>query len=288
MRKGRIIKLIGGQYTILDAHGERIVLKPRGVFRHRNQSPKVGDIVRFDEDFIRAIEPRYSELARPPIANVDQALLINSAKAPDFSFFLLDRFLVLAAQANVDAVIVVNKIDLLQDSALSDLRSNLAYYEQFYPVYFVSAKQQATLDELREVFKGKVNVFAGQTGSGKSSILNTLEPSLELKTGAISKALGRGRHTTRHTELIELAGGLVADTPGFSKLDFYEMEEEDLGEYYPDFFERSDQCRFRGCAHINEPGCAVKQAVETGDIPKRRYDNYVRIYEELSEQKTKY
>ncbi len=288
MKKGIIIKLIGGIYTVLDGDNQRHTLKPRGIFRHKNKSPKVGDIVDFDETTITHIHPRNNDLVRPPIVNVDQAILINSTLRPNFSLFLLDRFLVLSHQEEITPVIVINKIDLLGKVAFDKLKSELAYYEQYYDVYYLSAKQPQTLEAFKQTFDGKVSVFAGQTGSGKSSLLNAIDPSLDLKTGETSKALGRGRHTTRHTELLTISSGLIADTPGFSKLDFNAMEAEDLTHYYIDFFERSQDCKFRGCQHINEPSCAIKKAVENGDIPQSRYDNYQKIHKEITNQKKYY
>jgi len=288
MKKGRIIKLIGGIYTVKDEQNIQHSVKPRGVFRHKNKSPKVGDMVEFEGSVITKVYPRDNELVRPPIVNVDQAVLINATKSPNFSTFLLDRFLILAHQASITPVVVINKIDLLGEVALQKLKKTLAYYERFYDVYYVSAKAPDTLKSFETLFKDKVSVLAGQTGSGKSSLLNALDHSLDLKTGETSKALGRGRHTTRHTELLEIKGGLIADTPGFSKLDFYNLVTDDLPHLYPDFFEKESACKFRGCHHINEPKCAIKQAVEENEIPKDRYHNYLKIYEEIKQQKPIY
>ncbi len=288
MEQGRIIKLIGGLYTVLDDNGKTHVLKPRGLFRHEKQNPRVGDLVAFDTDLIQEVITRKNLLLRPSIANVDQAFIINGCVNPAFSFFLLDRFLVHTEKAGIDAVIVVNKIDLLSEDKLRRLRDDLLYYERYYDVIYVSAKDPKSLEPLRHRFSDKVNVFAGQTGSGKSSILNALNPDLSLKTQPISKALGRGKHTTRHSELIPFENGFVADTPGFSKLDFEGIVPEDLPEYYKDFFERSALCKFRGCQHINEPGCAVKKAVKDNEVPRNRYENYLRIHEEISQTKIRY
>ncbi len=289
MNEGRIIKLIGGVYTVQDLNDRSThSLRPRGIFRHKNESPKVGDLVRYDETLIQEILPRTNELVRPPIVNVDQALLINSTKSPNFSAFLLDRFLILAHQADIEPIIVINKIDLLGKVAYEKLRDEISHYEKYYRVFYVSAKDPSTLKAFKEVFEDRLSVLAGQTGSGKSSLLNAIDPSLDLKTGETSKALGRGRHTTRHTELLELCGGLIADTPGFSKLDFHDIEADELTNYYLDFLERIDGCKFRGCRHINEPSCAIKKAVEDGEIPKERYNNYRRIHEELQAQKKYY
>ncbi len=288
MAKGRIIKLIGGQYTVRDEMGKHTVVKPLGVFRHQAIAPKVGDLVIFDDDHITEVLPRDNTLVRPPIANVDQAILIHSAKSPEFSFFLLDRFLTLVEFEQIRPVVIVTKIDLLQAEELNDLKASLSYYASFYDVYYTSVHQVESLEPVKQLLDGKVSVFAGQTGSGKSSLLNALDISLSIKTQEISKALGRGKHTTRHTELLELHGGLVADTPGFSKLDFYDMEVEDLLACYPDFLALSEDCKFRMCLHINEPGCAVKAAVKLGVVMKQRYDNYCLIHEEIKGQKKIY
>ncbi|MFW5865285.1 MAG: ribosome small subunit-dependent GTPase A [Candidatus Izemoplasmataceae bacterium] len=289
MPKGIIIKLIGGQYTVLDdATKERFILKPRGVFRHLEISPKVGDKVVYNTDQIIKVMDRDNDLVRPPIANIDQAIILNAATSPAFSFNLLDRFLVLIEKEDVHPIIVVSKMDLISQEEAITLKEKLAYYETMYPVYYVSVKDQTSVEPLKTLFKDKVSVFAGQTGSGKSSLLNALDIKLNIETGEISKALGRGRHTTRHSELIELYDGLVADTPGFSKLDFYDIKKEDLTVLYPDFFKLSEDCKFRGCLHINEPGCAVKKALNQGTLLKERYDNYLLIYQEIANQKKKY
>ncbi len=288
MKKGRIIKLIGGQYTVKDEQGKNSVVKPLGVFRHQEIDPKVGDIVTYDDNSIVAVDERVNALIRPPIANVDQAILIHSAKSPAFSFFLLDRFLTLVEHENITPVIIVTKIDLMSESALEELKQTMQYYAQFYQVYFTSVHQAKSLEIMKALLVDKVSVFAGQTGSGKSSLLNAIDVNLSIKTGEISKALGRGKHTTRHTELLEVHGGLVADTPGFSKLDFYDMEVEDLLHCYPDFSVLSETCKFRMCLHINEPGCSVKKAVESGAILPQRYENYKLIHEEIKAQKKIY
>ncbi len=288
MEEGRIVKLLGGVYTVEDEKGNRVNRKARGKFRHVKSSPKVGDRVLFGQDFITEILKRQNDLHRPPIANIDQAVLINSAKEPDFSFFLMDRFLVLIESEDITPIIVVNKIDLLSETELADLQEKLSYYETFYEVYYVSKHDTERLRALSNVFADKISVLAGQTGGGKSSLLNAIDPSLSLKIGDVSKALGRGRHTTRHVELLRICDGLVADTPGFSKLDFGGLEAEDLPHMYPDFFELSSKCQFRGCTHMNEPKCAVKKAVANQDIPAFRYDNYKQIYQELDAKEKRY
>lgn len=288
MKKGRITKLIGGLYTVKDEDNVSHVLKARGKFRHHNESPKVGDIVMFDSDFIMEVLPRKNNLIRPAVCNVDQAILINSAKEPDFSFNLLDRFLLLIEHENITPIIIITKIDLLEDTVLQDLKEKLKYYETYYDVYFVSSKTLENTKQLQEIFTNNVSVFAGQTGAGKSSLLNALNPEFDLETNVISKALGRGKHTTRHSELLELFGGLVADTPGFSKLDFYDIKPENIPDCFIDFFKLSSECKFRGCTHINEPKCKVKEELEKGNILPQRYHNYTTIMEEIKAQKVKY
>lgn len=288
MEKGRIIKLTGGLYTVIDEKNQRHLVRPLGIFRHHNDKPKVGDICYFEDTTIHKLEARENDLVRPAIANIDQALLIQSSKKPDFSFLLLDKFLALIEQANVKPIIIITKVDLLSESEFTILKSKLKYYENFYRVIYFSIKTEEGKDEIKSLISGKVNVVSGQTGAGKSSLLNVLDPSLNLATDEISIALGRGKHTTRHVELIDFGNGWVADTPGFSKLEFQEMELNTLKDLYPDFFELSKECRFNECHHINEPNCKIKEAYENGQILKERYENYQKLYEELKLRKPKY
>lgn len=288
MKHGRIIKLIGGLYTVLTEQNERLEVKPRGLFRHHEVSPKVGDLVTVEKTVITEVQPRKNVLERPPIANVDQAILIHAARKPEFSFNLLDRFLVRISMANIEPVIIVTKTDLLEPTELINLKEKLAYYAQYYEIHYTSVHDPTSLQVMQGLLEDKVSVFAGQTGAGKSSLLNALDIRLALEVGEISKALGRGRHTTRHVELLEVYGGLTADTPGFSKLDFADLDIEDLAQHYPDFFALSHECRFRGCKHLNEPRCAVKAQLEAGNILRERYDNYLLFHEEIRQQKKKY
>ena len=288
MEKGLITKLIGGLYTVRDEDNNSHKLKARGKFRHTKESPKVGDRVMFDEDFIKEILPRENNLARPALANIDQAILINSCKEPDFSFNLLDRFLLLLEHESITPVIVLTKTDLMPEEQLVRLKEEMKYYEAYYQIIYTSTVTKEGIEEFKHLFKDKISMFAGQTGAGKSSLLNVLDTSLNLETNAISKALGRGKHTTRHSELHDLYGGLVADTPGFSKLEFYDIKEEEVPDCFVDFFELSSECKYRGCTHVNEPSCKVKKEVENGNIIQSRYYNYKLILDEIKNQKIKY
>jgi len=288
LEKGLITKLTGGLYTVRDESNNSFELKARGKFRHTKESPKVGDRVMFDEEFIKELLPRDNNLARPALANIDQAILINSCKAPDFSFNLLDRFLLLIEHESITPVIVLTKTDLMPEDELIKLKENMKYYEPYYRIIYTSTVTKEGAEEFKNLFKDKISMFAGQTGAGKSSLLNILDTSLNLKTGEISKALGRGKHTTRHSELHDLFGGLVADTPGFSKLEFYDIKEEDVPDCFVDFFELSSECKYRGCTHVNEPKCKVKSEVENGNIIQSRYYNYKLILDEIKNQKIKY
>jgi len=287
--KGRIIKLIGGLYTVIGSDGRKHVVKPLGIFRYQNERPKVGDLVKYDDTSITELEPRENDLVRPAICNVDQVLLVMSVKRPDFDSQLMDRFLVLIQQSRIDPVILLTKADLADQKEREELERILTYYKKFFPVIFVSTKTGEGLKEVSKVTGGKVNVLAGQTGAGKSSLLNALNPELELKTDDISEALGRGKHTTRHVELIEFADGWIADTPGFSRLEFLDLKCEDLPGLYPDFALLAPECRFGSdCRHLREPGCMVKEKLAKGLIPQARYDNYVRFYNEIKAIKPKY
>jgi len=288
LKKGKIIRLIGGLYTVIDEAGNRIDIRPIGLFRYQNISPKVGDDVMYDDDLIHEVLPRKNELVRPAIANVDYAIIINSAKKPDFSFYLLDQFLALVERAGITPVVVLTKIDLMTDAELIQLKSKLDYYQSMYPVLYVDSKHHVGIEALLELLKGKVCVLSGQTGAGKSSLMNSIDPLLNLKTDAISEALGRGKHTTRHVELIKVGAGWIADTPGFSKLEFPDMDILQLKDLYPDFVKLRDECRFNGCVHVNEPNCAVKNAYQKGDILKERYENYLLFHANIKAQKPKY
>jgi ribosome biogenesis GTPase len=293
MPEGKIIKALSGFYYVLD--GENVIqCRGRGVFRKNKITPLVGDFVVYQAEndtdgYILEIKERKNELVRPPIANVDQAILVFSAVEPEFSTLLLDRFLVLVEANGIDPVIVISKIDLLSTENMKRIQTFIEDYRTIgYPVISTSSVTNDGIELLLPYIKNKISVFAGQSGVGKSSLLNALNPELELKTNDISTHLGRGKHTTRHVELIELEDGLVADTPGFSSLDFIGIEVEDLSYCFPEIYKIGQSCKFRGCLHDKEPKCAVKEAVENGTIKKYRYDHYMEFLEEIRDRKPRY
>lgn len=278
METGTIIKMISNQYTIDTGNGE-IIAKPRGKMR-LNQSPVVGDVVQFekvDDSYrIHSIEPRKNKLLRPSISNVDQALIVTSLKDPDFSDHLLNRLIFLVSLSHVKPVIVITKMDLIEDC--KPYEDELKKYEKAgYPIFYSypGYNEQA----LMELIDGKISVLCGQSGAGKSSLLNRLDPSFQLQTQEISKALGRGKHTTRHCQLHKIRNGWVADTPGFSSLDFNYMDTSHLDEVILDFQPFLNQCRFKDCIHINEPDCAIKNAISEKLINASIYEDYKQIKE---------
>ncbi|ALA69207.1 GTPase RsgA [Geobacillus stearothermophilus 10] len=293
MAEGQIIKALSGFYYVL-SEGRVFQCRGRGVFRKKKVTPLVGDRVVFQatsetEGYILEIGERQNELVRPPIANVEQAILVFSAVSPDFSAKLLDRFLVLVESKRIAPIIVISKIDLLDGESKEEIARYVHDYRSIgYDVIETSAVTKGGLDELALRLRGRVSVVAGQSGVGKSSLLNALRPDLRLKTGDISTHLGRGKHTTRHVELLEVAGGLVADTPGFGALEFDQIELDELPHYFPEFRTYGEGCKFRGCLHIAEPKCAVREAVEAGEIPSYRYDHYVSFVAEMKERKPRY
>ncbi|CAM2737672.1 ribosome small subunit-dependent GTPase A [Salinicoccus roseus] len=288
MLKGRITKALSGFYYV-EAEGAIYETRARGLFRKTKESPLVGDIVTFqveneDEGYIGEIHERKNALMRPPIANIDQVLIAMSMKSPEFSYYLLDRFLAYAEAHDIEPVIVITKTDLLEDDASLDEIASV--YKPIYDIHFTDRDQ--INEDLQEIFRDKISVLAGQSGVGKSTLLNTLVPDLELNTAEISNALNRGKHTTRHVELVEIGGGLIADTPGFSTIEFTELDKYNLKFCFPDFNSFSEACKFRECQHINEPKCGVKQAVAEGELAASRYDSYLAIYQEIENRKARY
>ena len=277
--QGIIIKSLAGFYYV-EADGQVYQTRARGNFRKKGQTPYVGDFVDFSaedqsEGYILKIHERKNSLVRPPIVNIDQAVVIMSAKEPDFNANLLDRFLVLLEQKTIEPLIYISKLDLVEDrSQLDDYK---AIYEKIgYPFLF-------SLEELLPHLDKKVTVFMGQTGVGKSTLLNKIAPDLALETGQISDSLGRGRHTTRAVSFYNVNGGKIADTPGFSSLDYEVKESELLNDCFPELAEISQGCKFRTCTHTHEPACAVKLALESGQVAQSRYDNYLQFLSEIEQ-----
>ncbi|MFD2208778.1 ribosome small subunit-dependent GTPase A [Virgibacillus halophilus] len=290
MKEGRIIKALSGFYYV-KADDVVYPCKGRGLFRKQKITPLVGDFVTFDEHeaYITDIAKRTNELVRPPISNITQAILVSSATMPDFSSLLLDRFLVLIEAKQIKPIIVITKVDRTTEAELAHLGDIQQQYRNIgYQVILFSAKGERDPEALKPYFKDQVTVIAGQSGVGKTSLLNALEPSLLLKTADISKSLGRGKHTTRHVELLEIANGLIADTPGFSMLEFGDISAEVLADSFPEFEEHQSSCKFRGCLHYKEPKCAVKEAVATGKIATFRYEHYISFLEEIQSRKPRY
>ncbi|MBB5172126.1 ribosome small subunit-dependent GTPase A [Texcoconibacillus texcoconensis] len=293
MAEGRIVKALSGFYYVKNESGI-FQCRGRGVFRKQKLTPLVGDYVEFAADnhkegYVTVLKERKNELKRPPISNVDQAILVFSAREPDFSAQLLDRLLVHVEASGIDAMICISKMDLLTEEERKSLEDMGQMYRDLgYEVVHTSVYVDEMIQSLRPYLEGKVSLFAGQSGVGKSSLLNALRPELDLQVGDVSKHLGRGKHTTRHVELIPVNSGLVADTPGFSALDFENMTEVELSHCFPEFLMYVDDCKFRGCLHVNEPKCAVKTALEAGEISQLRYNHYVRFLSEIQNQKRRY
>lgn len=289
--KGKIIKGIAGFYYV---HVEGLGIyecKAKGIFRKEHIKPLVGDDVIVDvldekemTGNIRQILPRRSALIRPAVANVDQALIIFAIVKPNPNFNLLDRFLIRMERQALPTIICFNKQDIASPQEKEALRRS--YETCGYRVLFVSALENEGVEQVRELLNGKTTTVAGPSGVGKSSLINQLAPRANMETGEISVKIERGRHTTRHSEIIALGGETyIVDTPGFTSLDISEITKEELGQYYPEFVQYEPYCKFSGCAHISEPACGVKDAVDEGKISRVRYENYKVLYQELKEKK---
>ena len=292
MRKGILLKGVGSFYTVCSFEDDKeYVLKARGIFRKDEITPCVGDIVWFEaenensEGTIEKIENRKNFLVRPPIANIDQMIIVASLKSPDINYIVLDKMIVNALKQNIKIMLCFNKLDLV-DKGLTD-RIKKCYEKSGFEIFFISVKNKFGTEELKSHLSGKVTAFAGLSGVGKSSLINEIIPGAEMETGQVSEKVKRGKHTTRHLELFRYGkDGFVADTPGFSSLSLFDIEYGDLWKYYPEFYNFSD-CRFATCMHINEPGCNVKKAVEAGEINELRYSNYLKLLEELRKERVR-
>lgn len=286
MYSGRIIKGIGGFYYV-DVKGEIFECRARGLFRKKKITPVVGDnvqieILDYDNKLgvLEVINERYNELIRPSVSNIDQAIVVFAVTQPDPHLSLLDRFLVLAESQKLKIIICLNKVDLLNREKYDQLVE--IYCSAGYKVILTSCKEDLGISDLRDELKGNVSVFAGPSGVGKSTLLNTIQPGLALQTGEISMKISRGKHTTRHAELISVGeNSWVVDTPGFSSLNMDFMSEEELADHFPEFVSCADDCRFNSCRHINEPDCSVKDAVSKGEISQNRYNSYIQFIDEI-------
>ena len=290
MLNGRIMKGIGGFYYV-DTEQGLYECRARGIFRKNKQTPLVGDRVKIsvvEEEkkigVVEEIDKRETELIRPPISNIEKALIVFAVKNPTPHLSLLDRFIVLAERENLEIVIILTKVDLDEDNTTEKIKE--IYELSGYKVIPVSSKSK---DKIKEELNNSVVVFAGPSGVGKSSLLNEIDPNFKLQTGEVSDKIKRGKHTTRHAELLKLeCGGIVADTPGFSSLTLDDIAENELKEYFIEFDE-VDTCKFGNkCIHENEPGCGVKEAVEAGEISKIRYDSYIQLLNEIRQGKRRY
>ncbi|MBR3607498.1 MAG: ribosome small subunit-dependent GTPase A [Lachnospiraceae bacterium] len=288
--QGRIIRGIGGFYYVYVSGKGILECKAKGVFRKNKLKPLVGDFVEVSllseegKGNIDQVLERKNELIRPAVANIDQALVIFSMTGPEPNLNLLDRFLIMMRQKEIPGILVFNKCDLVGEEQRERLRS--VYEKSGCKILFVSAKKQQGIREIKELLEKKTTTVAGPSGVGKSSLINLLQSSVNMETGSISEKIQRGKHTTRHAEFIFMGEDTyILDTPGFSSLAVFDMEKEELEQYYPEFEEYKENCRFHGCSHTHEPGCRIKEAVEEGNINKERYYNYLLIYEELKNKK---
>ena len=289
--QGKIVKGIAGFYYVHVVESGVYECKAKGVFRKDGQKPLVGDNVEIDvleeeekTGNIIKILPRKNELIRPAVANVDQALVVFAVTKPKPHFNLLDRFLIMMESKKVPVILCFNKKDIAGNPQIQELRE--IYENCGYPIVFASARKEENISEIKAFLEGKTTVIAGPSGVGKSSIINLLQNDIRMETGEVSRKIDRGKHTTRHSELITInENSYIMDTPGFSSLYVNEFDKEELKYFFTEFAPYEGHCRYNGCVHVHEPGCAVKEALEKGEIHKVRYNNYLDMYDELQRKR---
>ena len=289
--QGKIIKGIAGFYYVHVVESGLYECKAKGIFRKEKMKPLVGDIVEIDildetekKGNITEIIERKNELIRPAVANIDQVLVVFAVTKPKPHFNLLDRFLIMMESKDIPVVLCFNKKDIATEPEIQELKD--IYEKCGYQIVFTSALEEENTEELKDLLHGKTTAIAGPSGVGKSSLINIFQPNANMETGSISEKIERGKHTTRHSELIWIEDNTyIMDTPGFSSLYTNEFEKEELKYDFTEFSEYEGQCRFLGCDHIHEPGCAVKQALDEGKIHPVRYTNYLEMYNELKEKR---
>ena len=295
--QGKIIRGIAGFYYVAVEEPGIYECKARGVFRKDHSKPLVGDNVEIDildnekktGNIIRILK-RNNSLIRPAVANIDEALVVFAVKVPEPNRGLLDRFLIMMHKQGIPVSICFNKCDLLDDTDKQWFEEmKFSYEEAGYPVFSISTVTGEGFEVLREHLNGKTLTLAGPSGVGKSSLINMLQENVHMNTGSVSEKIDRGRHTTRHAELIPVdQDTFICDTPGFSSLELFDMEAESLWHYFPEFEELGSTCRYDDCLHYKEPDCSIKEAVEEGRISRSRYDSYVEIFEDLKSKKKTY
>ncbi len=273
---GKIICINASIHKVLLENNTIIDTKTRGRLRNEKVEPVVGDnvVVNIETKTIEKVLPRKNYLNRPLISNVDKLLIVMSTSIPAFSSYLIDKFLLIAKSNNIEPIIIITKTDMISIKEKNEIKKYISYYRKLGIKVYINS----SVSKIKKEFIGSVVALAGQTGSGKSSLLNRIDASLRLKTGEVSESLGRGKHTTRLVELLEVNNGLIADTPGFSSLEL-NMDKKKIKTYYPDF---NKDCKYRSCLHIKEQGCKIIELVNSGKIPKWRYDNYIKFLEETN------
>ncbi len=284
--EGIIIKGIGGFYYV-KTEEEVIECKARGKFRYDEVTPMVGDRVNIaiekNKGVIEEILNRSSKLIRPQVANVSQAFVVFAIKNPNINFELLNKFLLQCEYSNIKPIICISKVDLAEEEEKNEIKRIFDKYP--YELLFINSKEGSSTDELKKHLTNNITVLCGPSGAGKSTLLNKLIGKKHMETGNVSEKIGRGKHTTRHSELVEVEKGYVVDTPGFSTLEMNFISKEELKDYFPEFQEYENDCKYRGCLHYKEPGCKVQLAVEDEEISREHYEFYINYLEEISQRR---